>query len=67
MEMVRPPCATNTDYTLIWDERFVKPLQVSEPMDYTAPPPVQVDVVHQKDLNEVRRVVSAYSRTLCSI
>nr|XP_019011562.1 RNA-dependent RNA polymerase 1 [Kwoniella pini CBS 10737]OCF50343.1 RNA-dependent RNA polymerase 1 [Kwoniella pini CBS 10737] len=40
------------DYTLIWDQRFVRPLNVYEPMDYEAPIPVKVAKVTQTDLNE---------------
>lgn len=42
-----------TDFTLIWDQRFVKPLRPYEAMNYTAPPPLRVDKVSQTDLNEV--------------
>ena len=42
-----------TDYTVIWDQRFVQTLQVYEAMDYTAPPPLRVDKVTQEHLNEV--------------
>lgn len=45
------------DYTLIWDQRFVQPLIECAPMDYTAPTPIRVENVTQKDLNEVRRGV----------
>ncbi|WWD19157.1 hypothetical protein CI109_103615 [Kwoniella shandongensis] len=40
------------DYTLIWDQRFVEPLRMYEPMDYKAPPPKTVLRVTQTDLNE---------------
>jgi len=63
METVSRPCNSQTelmlslvaDYTLIWDQRFVQPLKVHEPMDYTAPHPIRVDKVTQSDLNEVNR------------
>jgi hypothetical protein len=41
------------DYTLIWDERFVNPLQVAEPADYTAIKPTSVAWVDHKDIKEV--------------
>ncbi|WWC63397.1 uncharacterized protein I303_105997 [Kwoniella dejecticola CBS 10117] len=40
------------DYTLIWDQRFVRPLNVYEPMHYEAPDPIRVSKVEQKHLNE---------------
>ncbi|ORX38450.1 RNA dependent RNA polymerase-domain-containing protein [Kockovaella imperatae] len=40
------------DFTLIWDQRFVQPLRVHQPMDYTAPEPIRVDRVSQEHLNE---------------
>ncbi|KAL1413347.1 hypothetical protein Q8F55_001106 [Vanrija albida] len=40
------------DFTVIWDQRFVTPLSVCPPMDYTAPPPVKVPRVEQQHLNE---------------
>ncbi|ORY35716.1 RNA dependent RNA polymerase-domain-containing protein [Naematelia encephala] len=40
------------DYTLIWDQEFVRPLRVYGAMDYKAPPPKRVDKVTQADLNE---------------
>ncbi|KAK4685416.1 RNA-dependent RNA polymerase, partial [Tremellales sp. Uapishka_1] len=53
-----------TDYTLIWDKRFVDPLREAEPMNYTAPPPIRVPKVTQAELNEVRgmksRIEAAY-------
>ena len=42
-----------TDYTLIWDQRFVQPLCPFEPMNYQAEPPELVDHVTQAHLNEV--------------
>lgn len=41
------------DYTLIWDQRFVKPLREFAPMNYTAPPPIRVAEVTQDHVNEV--------------
>lgn len=41
-----------SDYTLIWDQRFVQPLEVHAPMDYTAPPPIRVPQVTQEHVNE---------------
>lgn len=43
-----------SDYTLIWDQRFVQSLKVYDPMDYEAPDPISVKHVTQKHLNEVR-------------
>ncbi|WRT68501.1 uncharacterized protein IL334_005477 [Kwoniella shivajii] len=40
------------DYTLIWDQRFVRPLTVYEPMSYDAPAPIKVAKVTQEHLNE---------------
>ncbi|OCF31540.1 RNA-dependent RNA polymerase 1 [Kwoniella heveanensis BCC8398] len=40
------------DYTLIWDQRFVRPLRVYDPMSYDAPTPKKVAKVTQADLNE---------------
>lgn len=42
-----------TDFTVIWDQRFVTPLTVCPPMDYTPLPPVRVPHVEQQHLNEV--------------
>lgn len=41
-----------SDFTVIWDQRFVTPLKVFPPMDYTAPSPNKVEEVTQHDLNE---------------
>ena len=41
------------DYTLIWDQRFVRTLKVYEPMSYDAPTPIKVPKVTQAHLNEV--------------
>jgi hypothetical protein len=53
------------DYTLIWDQRFVQPLQEFEPMNYTAPPPIRVAEVKQEHLNEVSCInrTVAHART----
>ncbi|WVQ95053.1 hypothetical protein IAU59_002145 [Kwoniella sp. CBS 9459] len=40
------------DYTLIWDQRFVRTLKVYEPMSYDAPTPIKVPKVTQAHLNE---------------
>ncbi|KAK8854698.1 hypothetical protein IAR55_003437 [Kwoniella newhampshirensis] len=40
------------DFTLIWDQRFVEPLKMYQPMDYKAPPPKKVEKVTQLHLNE---------------
>ncbi|WVF67576.1 hypothetical protein IAT40_002334 [Kwoniella sp. CBS 6097] len=40
------------DYTLIWDQRFVRTLNVYAPMSYDAPTPIKVDKVTQSHLNE---------------
>ncbi|WVW85521.1 hypothetical protein I302_107559 [Kwoniella bestiolae CBS 10118] len=40
------------DYTLIWDQRFVRPLNVYDPMHYEAPAPIKVHKVTQAHLNE---------------
>jgi len=55
MAMVSIPALVRltADYTLIWDQRFVRPLVNHPPMDYTAPPPVRVPRVTQQHLNEV--------------
>lgn len=69
-----------SDYTLIWDQRFVEPLIEHEPMDYTAPPPLTVEKVTQLELNEVSNNIpqmpegavatssatSAVGRAICS-
>jgi len=47
------PSNLTADYTLIWDQRFVRLLKEHEPMDYTAPKPKTVEKVQQEDLNEV--------------
>ncbi|ODO01343.1 hypothetical protein I350_06162 [Cryptococcus amylolentus CBS 6273] len=40
------------DYTLIWDQRFVRPLSMYAPMEYEAPDPIREREVTQRHLNE---------------
>ena len=37
---------------MIWDKRFVEPLRVAEPADYTAVKPQSVAWVEHKDIKE---------------
>lgn len=64
----RKPRLIHQDFTVIWDQRFVRPLKVHEPMDYAAPPPKKVQEVTQYELNEcfVQYILVSCPQGICS-